>query len=220
MSLKIEEYPLIQTYDNVFDREYCDLLIEMFHNKKDFQQKGQLGGFGDTIYEDEKIKKTTDVFLKHFLDDMNQRQLENSILRCVDNYCQDKEVLYNYFALNGEMNYKVTEFIMMKYEQGEGEFRTHCDWNANPYGASGTSLRTLSVCIYLNDVNVGGELKFKHLGFSIKPKAGRIVLFPPYWTHQHKGAVPISGDKYVISTWIRFKFEIFNTKTNSILIDD
>jgi len=54
----------------------------------------------------------------------------------------------------------------------------------------------------LNDVACGGETEFPHLGVSVKPEAGRLLIFPPYWMYQHQGLPPVSGDKYILSTYL------------------
>jgi hypothetical protein len=29
-------------------------------------------------------------------------------------------------------------------------------------------------------------------------------MFPPYWMYQHEGAPPLSGDKYIVGTYLLF----------------
>ena len=65
----------------------------------------------------------------------------------------------------------------------------------------------LVMFFYLNDVEEGGETKFKFEStgeeLSIKPEAGSVVCFPPTWQYPHKGCTPISGPKYVISSYVQ-----------------
>ena len=35
-------------------------------------------------------------------------------------------------------------------------------------------------------------------------QTGRLVVFPPYWMYQHEGIAPVSGDKYILSTYLLF----------------
>jgi hypothetical protein len=56
--------------------------------------------------------------------------------------------------------------------------------------------------IYLNDVEYGGETNFPLHEIAVTPKAGRIVFFPATWTHLHESRVPISSDKWIISSFI------------------
>ena len=65
--------------------------------------------------------------------------------------------------------------------------------------------RILLFMFYLNDVNEGGETDFFYQQTSVKPVEGRLVIAPAYFTHTHRGNVPKSGDKYVLTSWILFK---------------
>lgn len=65
--------------------------------------------------------------------------------------------------------------------------------------------RFLNILFYLNDVEEGGETEFyfNDMTISVPPKKGRIVVFPPLWTHIHAGMTPISGDKYIANGHLR-----------------
>ena len=52
-----------------------------------------------------------------------------------------------------------------------------------------------SIHVQRDGVDVGQEVK-------VEPKAGSVCCFPPHWTFPHKGATPISGPKYVISSYV------------------
>jgi hypothetical protein len=36
----------------------------------------------------------------------------------------------------------------------------------------------------------------------VKPRAGLLLLFPPFWTHLHRGASPVSAVKYNITNFV------------------
>ena len=55
---------------------------------------------------------------------------------------------------------------------------------------------------YLNNVNEGGETEFYHQKLKVKPTIGSLVIFPTFFTHLHKGNVPISNDKYILNFWL------------------
>ena len=57
---------------------------------------------------------------------------------------------------------------------------------------------------YLNDVESGGETEFYFQKRSIKPRKGTVVIAPAGFTHTHRGNVPISGDKYIITSWLLY----------------
>ena len=59
---------------------------------------------------------------------------------------------------------------------------------------------------YLNDViGPGGETEFLHQNVKIKPEAGKLILFPPFWTHEHRVVTLKKDIKYIATTWIVFK---------------
>ncbi len=68
------------------------------------------------------------------------------------------------------------------------------------------AVRYLSFLFYLSDGFEGGETIFPEFNIEIKPKAGRVLMFPPVWTHPHY-ARKVTGDKdkYVMSTYLHYQ---------------
>jgi len=65
--------------------------------------------------------------------------------------------------------------------------------------------RQLVAIWYLNDVpGPGGATQFKHQEVSVQPATGRLLLFPPFWTHEHRGVTLEHGVKYIATTWVLF----------------
>jgi prolyl 4-hydroxylase len=94
---------------------------------------------------------------------------------------------------------KTSEWILKRYRNTDNErFQPHFD------AIGPVANRYLVVLWYLNDVAEGGETAFVDLDLAIKPKAGRLLIFPPYWMFQHEGRPPVSGDKYILSTYLLF----------------
>ena len=56
--------------------------------------------------------------------------------------------------------------------------------------------------MYLNDVDDGGETEFLYQKKRIRPKQGRVLIFPAGFTHTHRGNPPLSGDKYILTSWL------------------
>ncbi len=94
----------------------------------------------------------------------------------------------------------MSEFVIKRYRPGQQEqFQLHFD------AINYVSNRYLVLLWYLNDVAVGGETEFPHLKLTVKPETGRLLIFPPYWMYQHQGLPPVSGDKYILSTYLLFE---------------
>ncbi|MGB5835297.1 MAG: 2OG-Fe(II) oxygenase, partial [Thiohalocapsa sp.] len=72
-------------------------------------------------------------------------------------------------------------------------------------GSHELSQRQLVAIWYLNDVpGPGGETQFLYQNLCVRPERGKLVLFPPFWTHEHRAARLEAGVKYIATTWIVF----------------
>jgi hypothetical protein len=65
--------------------------------------------------------------------------------------------------------------------------------------------RVLLFMYYLNDVREGGETEFFYQGLKLTPSKGQLVFAPCGFTHTHKGHVPMSNDKYILTSWVLFR---------------
>lgn len=92
-----------------------------------------------------------------------------------------------------------SDLIMKRYRSG-GEERFQLHFDAINHVAN----RYLVLLWYLNDVAAGGETRFPQLDLTIPARAGRLLMFPPYWMYQHEGLPPLQGDKYILSTYLLF----------------
>lgn len=92
-----------------------------------------------------------------------------------------------------------SDLVIKQYRAGGAEkFQLHFD------AVHHVANRYLVLLWYLNDVAEGGETRFPQLGLAIPPRAGRLLMFPPYWMYQHEGLPPRSGDKFIVSTYLLF----------------
>ena len=98
--------------------------------------------------------------------------------------------------------YRLGPIQAQKYEQGIGNYNYwHCE--VYPQKGSVEALhRSLLFMFYLNDVDDGGETEFYYQNERIKPREGRMVVAPAYFTHTHRGLVPVSSDKYILTSWV------------------
>jgi len=67
-----------------------------------------------------------------------------------------------------------------------------------------TARRYLAFLFYLNEVEQGGETEFRLHGKMIKPETGSVLVFPPTWEYPHAGLPPVSGSKYIMSTYLHY----------------
>jgi hypothetical protein len=84
---------------------------------------------------------------------------------------------------------------LLKYANN-AEYRTH--WDSGPQNG-----RVVSLVAYLNDNYEGGELEFPSFGYTYKPQAGSVILFPSNYIYKHSAAPVTSGTKYSLVTWFK-----------------
>jgi len=65
--------------------------------------------------------------------------------------------------------------------------------------------RVLVYSIYLNTVEEGGETEFLYQSQRVRPLKGRIVIWPAGFPYVHRGNPPLSGEKYIVTSWISYK---------------
>jgi hypothetical protein len=75
----------------------------------------------------------------------------------------------------------------------------HCEHGNIRYGN-----RLALAILYLNDVDDGGETEFLYQGLRVKPTQGTLIICPSGFTHTHRGNPPLTGEKYIMNTWIEF----------------
>jgi prolyl 4-hydroxylase len=107
------------------------------------------------------------------------------------------------------------EFQLLKYDIGNyylphydecKETDTVCKEQQKDFG-----LRVMTVFIYLNNIESGGETKFPNLGKAIKPLKGKAIMWKNIRYNAidpcalHSGEPPKSGIKWGLTCWIRDK---------------
>jgi len=103
--------------------------------------------------------------------------------------------------------YRLGLVNVQRYSKGRGGYHHwHSEFFPHPSDPKQDSLhRVLLFSYYLNDVTEGGETEFYYQDAKVTPKTGRMIIAPAGFTHTHKGAVPISNDKYFLTSWVLFQ---------------
>jgi hypothetical protein len=186
----------IRLYDNVLASDTCKAIIEKFElDPRQYQ---------GTLYPNKinlKLKRCTDLAVSRHDD---WKPLDEEIKKAVNTslhlYAKDvpalKRHLMTEVARIDDSGYQLQRYLPKKNEG----FNWHID-----VGGLGSCVRYLAMILYLNTVKRGGETAFKHQGLKIKPKEGSILWFPPYWEYIHCGLSPVSGPKYIITTFLEYK---------------
>ena len=191
-SLLLSHY--IQVFDNAFPAAFCEQMLQSFNSLARFHKqngRGVRAGHDASAWTELDISPLTDVsFRQIVLANMHKHlALYNAAIA----HLAPVPTL----AIPG--GDKISELIIKRYRPNADEaFQLHFD------ALGAVANRYMVFLWYLNDVIEGGETEFPALNVSVAPRAGRLVMFPPYWMYQHQGKAPSSGEKYIFSSYFLF----------------
>jgi hypothetical protein len=75
----------------------------------------------------------------------------------------------------------------------------HVDGGQEPLGIPP---RVLAALIFLSEPAQGGETRFYNQGIAVKPKCGRVLIFPSAFTYVHAGRPVVEGREYAMTLMI------------------
>lgn len=189
MSLGRDLAHYVQVYDDALPAALCGRMIASFHQLERHQRRngrGHRAGLEASAWTELDVSALSDPGFQGMLLDNMQRHWQR--------YIETVKL-----TIPVPFSPRTAPFIIKRYQPGGDEgFQAHFD------SIGAVANRYLVFLWYLNDVDAGGETRFVDLDIAVTPRAGRLVMFPPYWMFQHQGEVPVSGDKYILSTYLLF----------------
>lgn len=174
---------------NALPAELCQDIIQRFESHQAEHYQGRIG---QTVTQNQGIKKTTDLVVsgKEHWQDVD-RALFNSLKSAVLEF---RETFPYFKGPFKDMGYGVQRYLPGEY------YHWHIDGGSHDF-----AMRQLVALWYLNDVpGPGGETEFLYQNIKVRPEQGKLVLFPPFWTHEHRACTLHEGVKYIATTWIVF----------------
>jgi len=167
----------------------CSEMIERFEANTDQQYAGRIG---QVVYQDQSIKKTTDLVISGKQD---WHDMDTILFRSLGLALRVMQERFPYFR----GPFKDMGYNLQRYQKGE-YYHWHIDGGSHDFAN-----RQLVALWYLNDVpGPGGETEFLFQDVKVTPQQGKLVLFPPFWTHEHRSATLTQGVKYIATTWVVF----------------
>jgi hypothetical protein len=219
----------IEAYDNALSKEYCEHLLQKF--EKSTRKRPGATGHG----VNPEFKDSVDINISNYNEwEKEKNKIEEATYKHLTQYIKkypfmitgpvslffpdpvtgqptpisnDIVVMLSDEVLESLVRkvYRIGEINAQKYLQGKGGYH---HWHSEVYPKLGDLdplHRVVLFMFYLNDVEEGGETEFYYQEIDLKPTQGQMVIAPATFTHTHKGGVPISGDKYILTSWILFK---------------
>ncbi len=174
---------------NALSPDLCQAAIERFEAHTDEQYEGRIGQLAE---KDRSIKKSTDLVVSG---KAHWKDIDQALFRSMAQAILEFRESYPYF----KGPFKDMGYAIQRTLPGE-----HYHWHIDG-GSHDFSQRQLVAVWYLNDVEgPGGETEFLFQDIKVRPEQGKLVLFPPFWTHEHRGVTLQKGVKYIATTWVVF----------------
>ena len=192
-----DEFDGLGKIDELIDRQ--EQAIE-----EDLAYKGMSG---DGVNEYKKSIDYNILGQNNDLDDNLSKMVMDKFNLFTDKYLQDYPHVEEYrhgMIVEDKTGYPLLQ--IQKYEQNSGHYNA---WHVEKENLD-TSRRQFVYILYLNDVKKGGEtgFLFKEEGsddfFKVEPKVGKLIIHPASWPYVHKGYMPESDDKYILTTWLQY----------------
>jgi len=168
---------------------FCDEVIKRFETCPEHQHTGRIG---QLWIEDRGVKSTTDLVVSNKED---WKDVDQIFFRSLAVAMREFRETFLYF----KGPFKDVGYQIQRYRAGDF-YHWHIDGGSHEF-----SQRQLVALWYLNDVaGPGGETQFLYQDVSIRPGRGNLILFPPFWTHEHRAVELKEGVKYIATTWVVF----------------
>jgi len=186
----------IGVYDNYITEDECNKAIQIYENQNKFNNTINRIGFEkasilqkqdqqffagennlDVWWETLKpMMFNFDIALKHYVENTGAANAYG--------------VPFNFTSLKIQKTLPTEGYHVWHIEHGKG---------------FDNEARAFVFSIYLNDVEDGGETEFLHFSKRVKPKTGRIVIWPAAFPYVHRGNPPLSGEKYILTSWMMLR---------------
>lgn len=228
MSLPTTPPDFITVVDDVLSAKLCQQIIDAFEQSQNLSTGKTGGGVDPDKKRSMDVSFTQDAVFKPFLKTV-MTATGNEILRYIERHFfaligpigltvkhpvsgQPVKLTEDNFHEVGKPNlanlvnylFRIGDINTQRYKAKTGGYPY---WHSEVYPQpphNEALHRVLLFMFYLNDVEEGGETEFYYQQKSIRPKAGRMVIAPAGFTHTHRGNVPQSNDKYILTSWMLF----------------
>lgn len=186
---EVKPHTFIFEVSNALPAELCREMIRRFEDKQDQQYLGRIGQLAE---EDQGVKRSTDLVVSGREDWQDiDRNLHKSLSLAMRVFRERFPYFQGPFK---DVGYQIQRTLPGEY------YHWHIDGGSHDFAQ-----RQLVILWYLNDVEgPGGETEFRFQDVKVKPEAGKLIVFPPFWTHEHRGVTLEKGVKYIATTWVVF----------------
>lgn len=194
----------IEIYKNSVSKDTCNTLIDLFEEYEYLHVKGVT-----SIGINENYKKSTEITItQEFMNDEKWKDPLSNVLSSLQDNLKDYKSKYSQYerdvpilGIDALQYWEIDSvFNFQRYMPGEGYYSWHCEVSGKNF-----SERMLAWMIYLNDVVDDGGTEFKFQNYISNADQGKLLIWPAYWSHFHRGIPSETEKKYILTGWFSFK---------------
>ena len=182
----------IGVYDNYITEQECNNAIQLFEQENKFNNT-----LNRLDFEQAPVTQKQDQ--QYFANSRNISVWWEELKSLVVNF----DMAWNHYikTTGADTAYDSFLFTDMKIQKTSPTEGYHV-WHIEHSKGFSNEPRAFVFSVYLNDVKEGGETEFLHFSKRVKPKTGRIVIWPAGFPYVHRGNPPLSGEKYILTSWM------------------
>jgi hypothetical protein len=185
----------IAVFENALPSKSCQDLIAYFEKRNELGMTYTRQQMNDNPSH---IKSDTTLFITETAEELTAalpllKPVIENLWKCFEIYAQ------KYGVLVEQQPYSCPGMRLQKTKPQEGYHIWHSE-KAN----IASSRRIMGVSYFLNTVEQGGETEFLYQSLRVPAVEGTLIVFPASFTHTHRGNPPLSGDKYLLTSWIEY----------------
>ena len=180
----------VEEYHNNLSKDFCQHVIRKFDCSKDTTPG--LSGRGLDI----NIKDSTDLYLT---DNDDWKEEDETFFKALKEPMDSFQKKYIFKRLSQKYDTFDTGYQIQRTTPLQKGYT----WHHDGYAQAG-AMRLATYLWYLNTIDEGGTTEFDE--GHIKPEEGKLIIFPPFWTHFHKGNPPRKMNKYIVTGWVYMEF--------------
>lgn len=176
------------------DTHICKDIIDWFESNTELQYDGRVYFSNNTMGVNKDIKESTCISVTDLSFAYSQEPLAKVLdwlWDCVNQYITD------FPELDG-MTFAMSEgFNIQRYLPPDQGFKAFHQERQSVQ----TSKRLMVFMMYLNTINDLGGTEYKYYNHVEKAEEGKLLIWPPDFTHTHRGVVSPTEKKYILTGW-------------------
>jgi hypothetical protein len=180
-------------YEGKISKKVCKELIDLYESGENCDHKKLEGRIGKSVVNKDFKECTESYYNGNQLPSLFKKELQKNIEAYKKKYIYCDKM---------QETWGITEHVkIQKYNPSQFYKAWHFETNGTA-GLIGN--RFLVFMAYLTTVQKGGQTEYLYQKKKFKAEEGKLLIWPAYWTHTHRGCVAPKETKYIITGWFNY----------------